>query len=214
MAQRVTVELEDDLDGGPADETLRFGLDGSEYEIDLSKRNASTFRRQMAPTSTMPARLDEDSAAGRRVSHRAGSAAARSGRGRKTKASRSANAAASRPALSSSTRPPRHDRDASPDHSQPRTDPRTADPGPDGLKMRLDGCPMPSRFGVLARPRRPTWSTPPPTASSPMSIRQPFANSRASHYGNRDSSSIRSLIRRLMNSVLTGSLLPAPSEQH
>jgi len=27
MAQRVTVELEDDLDGGPADETLRFGLD-------------------------------------------------------------------------------------------------------------------------------------------------------------------------------------------
>ena len=49
MAQRVTVELEDDIDGGPADETLRFGLDGSDYEIDLSKRNASTFRRQMAP---------------------------------------------------------------------------------------------------------------------------------------------------------------------
>ena len=49
MAQRVTVELEDDIDGGPADETLRFGLDGMEYEIDLSKRNASTFRRQFAP---------------------------------------------------------------------------------------------------------------------------------------------------------------------
>ena len=49
MAQRVTVELEDDIDGGPADETLRFGLDGMEYEIDLSKRNASTFRRQLAP---------------------------------------------------------------------------------------------------------------------------------------------------------------------
>jgi hypothetical protein len=43
MAQRVTVELEDDLDGGPAAETLRFGLGGSEYEIDLSKKNASTF---------------------------------------------------------------------------------------------------------------------------------------------------------------------------
>jgi hypothetical protein len=26
MAQRVSVELEDDLDGGPADEKLRFGL--------------------------------------------------------------------------------------------------------------------------------------------------------------------------------------------
>ena len=49
MAQRVTVELEDDLDGGPADETLRFGLDGKEYEIDLRKTNASKFRRQIAP---------------------------------------------------------------------------------------------------------------------------------------------------------------------
>jgi hypothetical protein len=49
MAQRVTVELEDDLDGGPAVETLRFGLGGSEYEIDLSKKNASAFRRQIAP---------------------------------------------------------------------------------------------------------------------------------------------------------------------
>jgi hypothetical protein len=49
MGQRVTVELEDDLDGGPADETLRFGLGGSEYEIDLSKKNASKFRRQIAP---------------------------------------------------------------------------------------------------------------------------------------------------------------------
>ena len=49
MAQRVTVELEDDLDGGPADETLRFGIGGLEYEIDLSKKNASRFRRQIAP---------------------------------------------------------------------------------------------------------------------------------------------------------------------
>ena len=49
MAQRVTVELEDDLDGGPAAETLRFGLGGQEYEIDLSKKNARTFRRQIAP---------------------------------------------------------------------------------------------------------------------------------------------------------------------
>ena len=49
MAQRVTVELQDDLDGGPADETVRFGLDGTEYEIDLRKTNASKFRRQIAP---------------------------------------------------------------------------------------------------------------------------------------------------------------------
>ena len=49
MAQRVTVELEDDLDGGPADETLRFGLGGVNYEIDLNKKKASRFRRQIAP---------------------------------------------------------------------------------------------------------------------------------------------------------------------
>ena len=49
MAQRVTVALEDDLDGGPADETVRFGFGGSDYEIDLSKKNANTFRKQLAP---------------------------------------------------------------------------------------------------------------------------------------------------------------------
>ena len=49
MAQRVTVALEDDLDGGPADETVRFGYGGADYEIDLSKKNANTFRKQIAP---------------------------------------------------------------------------------------------------------------------------------------------------------------------
>jgi hypothetical protein len=49
MAQRVTVELEDDLDGGPAEETVQFGVDGSEYEIDLSTKNATAFRRTLTP---------------------------------------------------------------------------------------------------------------------------------------------------------------------
>jgi Lsr2 len=49
MAQKVTVTLEDDLDGGPADETVRFGLGGAEYEIDLSAKNAAAFRRRLAP---------------------------------------------------------------------------------------------------------------------------------------------------------------------
>jgi hypothetical protein len=49
MAQRISVELEDDLDGGRAAETVRFGLDGSEYEIDLSKKNATAFRKQLTP---------------------------------------------------------------------------------------------------------------------------------------------------------------------
>ena len=49
MAQKVTVELEDDLDGGPANQTVRFGVDGAEYEIDLSTKNAAALRRKLAP---------------------------------------------------------------------------------------------------------------------------------------------------------------------
>ena len=49
MAQKVTVALEDDLDGGPADETVRFGFDGTDYEIDLSAKNARAFREKLAP---------------------------------------------------------------------------------------------------------------------------------------------------------------------
>lgn len=48
MAQRVTVELQDDLDGGPAEETMPFAFGGLEFEIDLSKKNANAFRRQVA----------------------------------------------------------------------------------------------------------------------------------------------------------------------
>jgi hypothetical protein len=49
MATKITFALEDDLVGGPAEETLRFGIDGSEYEIDLNKKNAKAFRQQLAP---------------------------------------------------------------------------------------------------------------------------------------------------------------------
>ena len=49
MAQKVTVALEDDLDGGPADETVRFGVGGSDCEIDLSAKNARAFRKELTP---------------------------------------------------------------------------------------------------------------------------------------------------------------------
>ncbi len=49
MARQTIVTLTDDLDGGPADETVRFGIDGSRYEIDLSGPNAATLRQQLAP---------------------------------------------------------------------------------------------------------------------------------------------------------------------
>ena len=45
MAREVIEKLIDDLDGSPAVETVAFALDGTSYEIDLSKRNAAAFRR-------------------------------------------------------------------------------------------------------------------------------------------------------------------------
>ncbi|HKA53491.1 MAG TPA: Lsr2 family protein [Candidatus Binatia bacterium] len=45
MAQRVTIEMMDDLDGSQADETVRFAVDGNAYEIDLSQKNAAEIRR-------------------------------------------------------------------------------------------------------------------------------------------------------------------------
>ena len=48
MARRVQVVLEDDLHGGPADETVFFGLDGHTYEIDLNHDNARALRDALA----------------------------------------------------------------------------------------------------------------------------------------------------------------------
>lgn len=44
MSQQVTVNLIDDLDGSDADETVDFGLDGVQYQIDLSEENAERLR--------------------------------------------------------------------------------------------------------------------------------------------------------------------------
>jgi Lsr2 len=49
MAVRTTIVLEDDIEGGPADETVKFSLGGKEYEIDLNNKNATRFRSQLAP---------------------------------------------------------------------------------------------------------------------------------------------------------------------
>ncbi len=48
MAQRINVTLVDDIDGGDADETVEFALDGSAYEIDLSAGNAQKLRDALA----------------------------------------------------------------------------------------------------------------------------------------------------------------------
>jgi Lsr2 len=71
MAKETITRLVDDLDGGVAHETVRFGLDGHLYEIDLSSRNAKKLRSELATFVEH----------GSRVSPRAG-AAARRGAGR------------------------------------------------------------------------------------------------------------------------------------
>jgi hypothetical protein len=49
MAQKTSVTLIDDLDGSAAAETVRFAVDGTKYEIDLSGRNGGALRKVLAP---------------------------------------------------------------------------------------------------------------------------------------------------------------------
>ncbi|GGU46274.1 histone-like nucleoid-structuring protein Lsr2 [Streptomyces violascens] len=49
MAQKVQVLLVDDLDGGEADETVTFALDGKSFEIDLTTANADKLRGLLEP---------------------------------------------------------------------------------------------------------------------------------------------------------------------
>jgi hypothetical protein len=70
MAQKVTVALEDDLTGGPADETVRFSVEGTEYEIDLNAKNAAAFRKVLLPY------VEHARKAGRARGRRAGRTAA------------------------------------------------------------------------------------------------------------------------------------------
>lgn len=48
MAQKTIVTLVDDIDGGQADESVLFGVDGVSYQIDLSDTNAKQLRDSLA----------------------------------------------------------------------------------------------------------------------------------------------------------------------
>ena len=48
MAQKVQTLFVDDLDGSEAEGTVRFGLDGTEYEIDLNANHAQQLRDALA----------------------------------------------------------------------------------------------------------------------------------------------------------------------
>lgn len=49
MVQKVQVTQVSDLDGEPAAETVRFSLDGTDYEIDLSAGQADEMRTELGP---------------------------------------------------------------------------------------------------------------------------------------------------------------------
>ncbi|MGN6599632.1 MAG: histone-like nucleoid-structuring protein Lsr2 [Actinomycetes bacterium] len=66
MAQKVQVVLVDDLDGGEAEETVSFSLDGVSYEIDLSADNAQRLRDDFAPYVGSARRVGGRSSSGRR----------------------------------------------------------------------------------------------------------------------------------------------------
>ncbi|WP_328421583.1 Lsr2 family protein [Micromonospora sp. NBC_00389] len=57
MARKVITVLTDDIDGGNADRTVEFSLDGVSYAIDLSDENIGTLRKA----------LDNYISAGRRI---------------------------------------------------------------------------------------------------------------------------------------------------
>ena len=48
MAQKVQTLFVDDIDGSDAEGTVRFGLDGTDYEIDLNATNAQALRDALA----------------------------------------------------------------------------------------------------------------------------------------------------------------------
>lgn len=81
MAQRTIVQLTDDLDGKViADgkgETVRFGVDRQDYEIDLGEKNAKAMRDALSSYVTAARRVGGASRGGRPRGGRSGGVPAR-----------------------------------------------------------------------------------------------------------------------------------------
>ena len=79
MAQKIV--LIDDLDGSEASTTLTYTMDGQDYEIDLSEKNAEKFRTGLAPfiekSRSAERRPALPTAGGRRTRRRGGGASGR-----------------------------------------------------------------------------------------------------------------------------------------
>ena len=71
MAQRVEIQIIDDLDGGRGDETVLFSYEGKQYEIDLSSKNAKKLRDTLGRYASAGRKVTgARRAAGRRVARR------------------------------------------------------------------------------------------------------------------------------------------------
>jgi hypothetical protein len=77
MATRRITQLTDDTNGQPADETIRFSLDGRDYEIDLTETNAKALREALAPWTESARRLTRQGRPNTRVETAVDTAAVR-----------------------------------------------------------------------------------------------------------------------------------------
>lgn len=69
MATKVIQSLIDDIDGSPAEVTLRFSIEGVEYEIDLSKANETVFYSVMRPYYDHARRTNKPKRSSRRATN-------------------------------------------------------------------------------------------------------------------------------------------------
>ncbi|MFI5893765.1 Lsr2 family protein [Actinoplanes sp. NPDC051513] len=79
MAKQIITVLTDDLDGGDADRTIEFGLDGVNYTIDLSDKNAGKLRKALDPYLSAASKVGRSGASGR-IASRGSAASSRSNR--------------------------------------------------------------------------------------------------------------------------------------
>jgi hypothetical protein len=70
VAKETYTKLIDDLDGSEAHETVKFGLDGYSFEIDLSTKNANKLRSALAAYVEGGTRVSGRGSSGGRVAAR------------------------------------------------------------------------------------------------------------------------------------------------
>jgi len=71
VAQKIQTLFIDDIDGSAADGTVRFGLDGADYEIDLNTGHAQALRDALARYITSARRVGSKPQRPARVSRKA-----------------------------------------------------------------------------------------------------------------------------------------------